>query len=60
MKKKHKTSQEYGSIGGKKTKEKYGVEHYRKIGLLGSRVRWGLTSSVKNGIKKVWENNIKE
>lgn len=34
------TIREAGKIGGNKTKEKYGTEHYKKISKIGLDKRW--------------------
>ena len=36
-----KTSREWGAIGGNLTKKKYGVKHYKEVGLKGALKRWG-------------------
>ena len=38
---KNKAAQKLGKKGGQKTKKKYGKKHYRTIGLLAAKVRWG-------------------
>lgn len=45
------TARAAGKKGGRTTKRKYGVTHYRKLGKKGTRIQWSQKkkSSVKEG-----------
>ena len=44
---KSKAAQALGKKGGQKTKQKYGKDHFKKMGLLGAEKRWKKSASSK-------------